>query len=125
MISPLAGTLTKERMNTEQKEQLFWQPDGEIVPVKFGTSGHRGQLGRGFCAAHARAIAQAVAQIHLEDKISGPILCGGDTRLMSGATAQLCAEVLAGNGLTVILAQHPLPTPVFSFEIISGCASAC
>ena len=125
MAHPLAGTLTKERMDIKEKEQLFWQPQGDIAPVKFGTSGHRGQLGSGFCAAHARAIAQAVAQIHLEDKISGPILCGGDTRLMSGATAQLCAEVLAGNGLEVILAPHPLPTPVFSFEIISGRASAC
>lgn len=125
MAHPLAGTLTKERMDVKQKEHLFWQPEGEIAPVKFGTSGHRGQLGNGFCAAHARAIAQAVAQIHLEDKISGPILCGGDTRLMSGATAQICAEVLAGNGLEVILAQGPLPTPVFSFEIINGRASAC
>lgn len=125
MAHPLAGTLTKERMDVKEKEHLFWQPEGEIAPVKFGTSGHRGQLGRGFCAAHARAIAQAVAQIHLEDKISGPILCGGDTRLMSGATAQICAEVLAGNGLEVILAKEPLPTPVFSFEIINGRASAC
>ncbi|MBO7238000.1 MAG: alpha-D-glucose phosphate-specific phosphoglucomutase [Elusimicrobiaceae bacterium] len=125
MTHPLAGTLTTERMNVQEKEHLFWQPEGEIAPVKFGTSGHRGQLGHGFCVAHARAIAQAVAQIHLQDKISGPILCGGDTRLMSGATAQVCAEVLAANGLTVILAQHALPTPVFSFEIISGRASAC
>ena len=125
MVSPLAGTLTKERMDSKKMEQLFWHPEGEMARVKFGTSGHRGQLGRGFCAMHARAIAQAVAQIHIEDKISGPILCGGDTRLMSAATAQICAEVLAGNGLTVILAEHPLPTPVFSFEIISGRASAC
>ncbi len=125
MVSPLAGTLTKERMNVEKATQLFWKPEGEIAPVKFGTSGHRGQLGGGFCAAHARAIAQAVAQIHLEDKITGPIICGGDTRLMSAATAQLCAEVLAGNGLPVILPDMPLPTPVFSFEIIHGRASAC
>jgi len=125
MAHILAGTLTKERMDIKEKENLFWHPQGEIAAVKFGTSGHRGQLGRGFCAAHARAIAQAVAQIHIEDKISGPILCGGDTRLMSGATAQICAEVLTGNGLEVILAEHPLPTPVFSFEIIHGYASAC
>lgn len=125
MVSPLAGTLTKQRIDVEKLRQLFWQPDGEIAPVKFGTSGHRGQLGCGFAAAHALAIAQAVAQIHLEDKITGPILCGGDTRLMSQTTAELCAEVLAGNGLRVILPDMPLPTPVFSFEIINGRASAC
>lgn len=125
MVSPLAGTLTTQRIDVEKLRQLFWEPQGEIVPVKFGTSGHRGQLGNGFCALHALAIAQAVAQIHLEDKISGPILCGGDTRLMSQTTAQLCAEVLAGNGLEVILPDMPLPTPVFSFEIINKRASAC
>ena len=124
MVSPLAGTLTKERIDTEKLRKLFWEPDGKAAPVKFGTSGHRGALGRGFCAAHARAIAQAVARIHLEDGVTGPVLCGGDTRLMSHDTARLCAEVLAGNGLHVILPDMPLPTPVFSFEIISGRASA-
>ena len=124
MVSPLAGTLTKERIDTEKLRKLFWEPDGEAAPVKFGTSGHRGALGRGFCAAHARAIAQAVARIHLEDGVTGPVLCGGDTRLMSHDTARLCAEVLAGNGLHVILPDMPLPTPVFSFEIISGRAAA-
>ncbi len=125
MVSPLAGTLTKERIDVEKLRTLFWQPEGDIAPVKFGTSGHRGQLGRGFAAAHALAIAQAVAQIHLEDGVKGPVLCGGDTRLMSQTVAQLCAEVLAGNGLSVILPDMPLPTPVFSFEIINGRASAC
>ena len=125
MVSPLAGTLTTQRIDTEKLRRLFWEPDGEVVAVKFGTSGHRGQLGKGFAAAHALAIAQAVAQIHLEDHITGPILCGGDTRLMSQTTAQLCAEVLTGNGLKVILPDMPLPTPVFSFEIITGRASAC
>lgn len=125
MVSPLAGTLTQQRIDTEKLRKLFWEPDGDAAPVKFGTSGHRGQLGRGFCAAHARAIAQAVAKIHLEDAVSGPVLCGGDTRLMSRETARLCAEVLAGNGLPVILPDMPLPTPVFSFEIISGRAAAC
>ena len=124
MVSPLAGTLTKERIDTEKLRKVFWEPDGEAAPVKFGTSGHRGALGRGFCAAHARAIAQAVARIHLEDGVTGPVLCGGDTRLMSHDTARLCAEVLAGNGLHVILPDMPLPTPVFSFEIISGRAAA-
>lgn len=124
MVSPLAGTLTKERIDTEKLRKLFWEPDGEAAPVKFGTSGHRGALGRRFCAAHARAIAQAVARIHLEDGVTGPVLCGGDTRLMSHDTARLCAEVLAGNGLHVILPDMPLPTPVFSFEIISGRAAA-
>jgi len=125
MISPLAGTLTKERIDTQILREEFLHPSQVPVPVKFGTSGHRGQLGAGFCALHAKAIAQAVARIHLEQDITGSILVGGDTRLMSRATAEICAQVLAGNGISVVLPDIPVPTPVFSFEILSGRVCAC
>lgn len=118
------GVLSDKVINVYKMEQDFWEPGDALSPVKFGTSGHRGKLGAGFSAAHARAIAQAVARLHTEDGIKGEILVGGDTRLMSRATAELCAEVLAGNGLNVCLAKKPLPTPVFSHEIISGRACA-
>lgn len=124
MVSELAGTLTKHKIDTEALREEFYKPSSKPVPVKFGTSGHRGVLGAGFCASHARAIAQAVARIHLEGNIKGAILVGGDTRLMSRDTAKICAEVLTGNGLSVILPEMPLPTPVFSYEIISGRACA-
>lgn len=124
MVSELAGTLTKTKIDVDALRNEFFNPSSAPIAVKFGTSGHRGQLGAGFCALHARAIAQAVARIHKEQNITGPVLVGGDTRLMSRDTARLCAEVLAGNGLPVILPDMPLPTPVFSFEIISGRASA-
>ena len=124
MISKLAGTLTTQKIDTDALRKAFFEPQGKPAAVKFGTSGHRGSLGVGFCAMHARAIAQAVADIHLQDKIEGPILVGGDTRLVSRDTAVICAEVLAGNGLHVIFPDIPLPTPVFSFEIISGRAAA-
>ena len=124
MVSELAGTLTKQKIDVVSLKEQFFHPNGTPVPVKFGTSGHRGSLGTGFCAQHARAIAQAVARIHKERNITGPVLVGGDTRLMSADTARLCAEVLTGNGLTVILPDMPLPTPVFSFEIINGRACA-
>lgn len=102
----------------------FFNPSSEPEPVKFGTSGHRGELGAGFCALHAKAIAQAVARMHKEQGIPGPILVGGDTRLMSRDTADICAQVLAANGIEVILPDIPVPTPVFSFEILQGRASA-
>ena len=124
MVSELAGTLTKHKIDTEALRKEFYEPSKKPLPIKFGTSGHRGELGAGFCAAHARAIAQAVARIHLEKSIKGPILVGGDTRLMSRDTAKICAEVLVGNGLPVIFPDMPLPTPVFSYEIINGRASA-
>ncbi|MDD4004802.1 MAG: hypothetical protein PHW69_06315, partial [Elusimicrobiaceae bacterium] len=99
-------------------------PSEKPAPVKFGTSGHRGELGAGFCALHARAIAQAVARLHKEDNLAGPVVLGGDTRLMAGVTAEICAGVLAGNGLKVILPDMPLPTPVFSAVIRLGIAAA-
>ncbi len=125
MISPLAGTLTKERIDVKKLRDEFFNPTQAPVAVKFGTSGHRGQLGTGFCALHAKAIAQAVARIHHENHITGPVLVGGDTRLMSRATAEICAQVLAANGINVVLPDIPVPTPVFSFEILSGCVCAC
>lgn len=125
MIHSLAGTISNQKIDTEFLRRVFFTPQSTPVPVKFGTSGHRGTLGEGFCALHAQSIAQAVARIHLEEHITGPILVGGDTRLMSRETARLCAEVLSGNGLTVILPDIPVPTPVFSFEIRSGRACAC
>ena len=125
MVSELAGTLTKERIDVEKLKREFLNPSSKPVAVKFGTSGHRGTLGAGFCALHAKAIAQAVARIHQERGITGPVLVGGDTRLVSRDTAHLCAEVLAGNGITVVLPDIPVPTPVFSFEILSGRVCAC
>lgn len=125
MISPLAGTLTQQRIDVKKLREEFLNPTKTPVAVKFGTSGHRGQLGAGFCALHAKAIAQAVARIHQENHITGPVLVGGDTRLMSRATAEICAQVLAANGITVVLPDIPVPTPVFSFEILSGRVCAC
>lgn len=125
MVSELAGTLTKEKMDIDFLRNEFYHPSATPAAVKFGTSGHRGTLGSGFCALHARAIAQAVARIHKENNIEGSIIVGGDTRLMSRDTARLCAEVLTGNGLPVIVPDMPVPTPVLSYAIISGVACAC
>jgi len=124
MTHPDAGTLSTTVINAYRLEREFNAPSGERARVKFGTSGHRGALGAGFSALHAQAIAQAVARIHAERGVTGKVLVGGDTRLMSAVTAELCAEVLCANGIHVILAKGPLPTPVFSSEIIAKTASA-
>ncbi|MDR0953706.1 MAG: phosphoglucomutase, alpha-D-glucose phosphate-specific, partial [Elusimicrobiota bacterium] len=124
MIDKNAGKLPTVKLDLEKLKEEFYKPSKNPSAVKFGTSGHRGVLGAGFCALHAKAIAQAVAKIHLEEDIKGPILVGGDTRLMSRATSDICAEVLAANGLKVILPPIPVPTPVFSFEILAKRAVA-
>ena len=124
MTHPEAGRLSPEVINVHHFAQEFEAPGEALSQVKFGTSGHRGKLGAGFSRRHAEAIAQAVARLHMERGIKGPILVGGDTRLMSEETSRICAEVLAANGFSVLLADIPLPTPVFSFEIIAGRAAA-
>ncbi|HAM34686.1 MAG TPA: alpha-D-glucose phosphate-specific phosphoglucomutase [Elusimicrobia bacterium] len=124
MVHREAGQLSREAINAYYFIREFDAPGDPLSQVKFGTSGHRGRLGGGFCRLHAQSIAQAVARLHGERGIKGPILVGGDTRLMSAETAKTCAEVLAGNGLQVQLAGMPLPTPVFSLEIIAGRAGA-
>jgi phosphoglucomutase len=123
MIHETAGKFSQNLINQSELENRFYNPDN-VSDVKFGTSGHRGKLGNGFSQLHAQAIAQAVARLHKERSIEGPILVGGDTRLMSEQTAIICAEVLSANGFTVIVSKTPLPTPVFSFEILNKRAVA-
>ena len=120
MVHQKAGTLSEEKIDLEALKKDFFEPKGTIAKVKFGTSGHRGSLGQGFCIKHAQAIAQAVATLHKEEGLEGKILVGGDTRLMSRTTAEICAQVLSANGLKVVLPTIAVPTPVFSFEILSG-----
>ncbi|ACC98819.1 Phosphoglucomutase/phosphomannomutase alpha/beta/alpha domain [Elusimicrobium minutum Pei191] len=120
-----AGKLPVKTIDMELLKKEFFNPSGSLAKVKFGTSGHRGELGKGFCALHAKAIAQAVAKMHKEDGIKGPVLVGGDTRLMSKTVSEICACILAANGIDVILPSIPLPTPVFSMEILLGRACAC
>jgi len=124
MISENAGKLPAHVIDAGLLKKEFFYPSGDIAPVKFGTSGHRGVLGAGFCELHAKAIAQAVADMHKEMKIAGPVLVGGDTRLMSKTVSEICAGVLAANGIPVLMSDIPLPTPVFSMEILKGRAAA-
>ena len=118
------GRLSRTVINIPVLRNEFRSPSDPIQKVSFGTSGHRGPLGGGFCERHVETIAQAVARHHVEMRDFGPILLGGDTRLMSAETAQIAAEVLVANGLKVILSPHPLPSPVFSHTILSGRATA-
>jgi phosphoglucomutase len=124
MTDKNAGKMPTQTIDINFFTKEFLSPSSQPAKVKFGTSGHRGVLGAGFCALHARAIAQAVAKMHIEENIKGPVLVGGDTRLMSKATTEICAAVLCANGIKTLLAEIPVPTPVFSFEILAKRAVA-
>ncbi|MBR1603344.1 MAG: phosphoglucomutase (alpha-D-glucose-1,6-bisphosphate-dependent) [Synergistaceae bacterium] len=96
-------------------------PDERAHKVAFGTSGHRGSSSlRSFNEAHILAIAQAVAEYRKAEGIAGPLYIGADTHALSEPALRTCIEVLAANGVNMILSQNfaPTPTPVISRAIL-------
>jgi phosphoglucomutase len=88
--------------------------------VAFGTSGHRGSsLRAGFNEAHLLAITQAVCRYGQAQKIDGPLFLGWDTHALSEPARVSALEVLAANGVEVMVdAQDGVtPTPVISHAI--------
>lgn len=90
--------------------------------VRFGTSGHRGSSLNGtFNEAHVLAITQAICNYRQAHDIAGPLFLGKDTHALSGPAGQTVVEVLAGNGIEVMLDSGDgyTPTPVISHAIIT------
>lgn len=89
--------------------------------VKFGTSGHRGSAGRqSFNETHILAIAQAIAEERKKNGITGPCYVGKDTHALSEPAIISVLEVLAANGVDVIVQQDNgyTPTPAISNAIL-------
>ncbi|HGK5935635.1 TPA: phosphoglucomutase, alpha-D-glucose phosphate-specific [Klebsiella pneumoniae] len=89
--------------------------------VKFGTSGHRGSAGRhNFNEQHILAIAQAIAEDRARNGITGPCYVGKDTHALSEPAFISVLEVLAANGVDVIVQEHNgfTPTPAISNAIL-------
>ena len=97
-------------------------PEARSQQVAFGTSGHRGSSRlHSFNEAHILAIAQAVAEHRREAGILGPLYIGADTHALSEPALRTCVEVLAANGVDVVLQEGfaPTPTPVISRAILA------
>ncbi len=89
--------------------------------VSFGTSGHRGCASKNsFNEDHILAMAQAVAEFHLEKKHS-KLFLGMDTHALSTPAHRTTLEVLAANGVTTYYAKDfgYTPTPVISHAILT------
>ncbi|MBP7217018.1 MAG: phosphoglucomutase/phosphomannomutase family protein [Candidatus Omnitrophica bacterium] len=82
--------------------------------IKFGTDGWRGIISDNYTLENLRILSQAVADYLGSGK---RIAIGFDTRFMSQKFAQTVAQVLSANGLMVILADGPAPTPALSFTV--------
>jgi phosphoglucomutase len=90
--------------------------------VAFGTSGHRGSsFRRSFNEAHILAIVQATCEHRASQGISGPLFLGKDTHGLSGPAQRTALEVLAANGVEVMVAagDAATPTPVISHAILT------
>jgi phosphoglucomutase len=100
------------------------QPDPSVPAqrVAFGTSGHRGSaFNKAFNEWHILAISQAICLYRKQHKIDGPLFLGMDTHALSVPALASALEVLAANGVEVMLAvgDEYTPTPVISHAILT------
>jgi phosphoglucomutase len=90
--------------------------------VAFGTSGHRGSAFENtFNEWHLLAISQAICDYRRRQSIDGPLFLGIDTHALSVPACASALEVLAANGVEVMLAENDeyTPTPVISHAILT------
>ena len=90
--------------------------------VAFGTSGHRGtSFENSFNEWHVLAISQAICDYRRQQGIDGPLFLGIDTHALSEPAYASALEVLAANGVEVMLADKDeyTPTPVISHAILA------
>lgn len=127
-IHPLAGKPAPESLlvNVPKLVTAYYaehpDPAEAAQRVVFGTSGHRGSsLEGGFNEAHVLAITQAICLYRRARGIDGPLFVGWDTHALSEPARVSALEVLAANGVTVMVDVHDdvTPTPAISHAILT------
>ncbi len=128
ITSPLAGKPAPPGMLVDVPRLItayYTEVPDPAVPaqqVAFGTSGHRGSsLKQAFNEWHILAITQAICLYRKRQKIAGPLFLGLDTHALSVPAGATALEVLAANGVEVMLAEgnEYTPTPVISHAILT------
>ena len=126
-VSPLAGKPARASMlvNVARLVAAYYteRPDPAVREhrVSFGTSGHRGSSFRcGFNEAHILAMSQAICLYRKQRHINGPLFLGMDTHALSEPAFGTALEVLAANGVEVMIDRGGgyTPTPVVSHAIL-------
>jgi phosphoglucomutase len=127
-ISPLAGKPADPSLliNVPRLVTAYYteRPDPSVPAqrVVFGTSGHRGSaLDNAFNEAHILAITQAICLYRKQQSIDGPLYIGIDTHALSEPAFASALEVLAANGVDVMVDANNgyTPTPVISHAILT------
>jgi len=126
-ISPLAGQPAPASLLIDVDKLVaayFSERPDPGVPaqrVAFGTSGHRGSaFDVSFNEWHVLAITQAICDDRRVQGITGPLFLGRDTHALSASACASALEVLAANGVDVVLAmgEEFTPTPAISHAIV-------
>lgn len=85
------------------------------MAIKFGTDGWRAVISEDFTFENVRIVSQAIADHFKKDKAAMAI--GYDWRFLSEKYAEMVTEVLAANGIKVLLSDKAIPTPLVSLAI--------
>ena len=127
-VSPFAGKPAEPSMlvNVPKLITVYYveTPDPSVPEqrVAFGTSGHRGSaFDKAFNECHILAISQAIYLYRKQKTIDGPLFLGMDTHALSVPAVASALEVLAANGVEVMLAtgDEYTPTPAVSHAILT------
>ena len=128
LISPLAGKPAPRSIlvDVSRLVSAYYTniPDPSVPSqrVAFGTSGHRGSSFEcSFNEWHVLAMTQAICEYRHKQGISGPLFLGIDTHALSQPACASALEVLAANGVEVMLATDDeyTPTPAISHAILT------
>ena len=127
-LSPLAGKPADPSMlvNVPRLVTTYYslRPDMAVRDhrVAFGTSGHRGSsIRHSFNEAHILATSQAICEYRKSRQTTGPLFLGMDTHALSEPAFASALEVLAANGVEVMVDQGGgyTPTPAISHAILT------
>jgi phosphoglucomutase len=127
MADPRAGqpAAPRDLVNVAKLVTAYYtvHPDpGDVAQrVSFGTSGHRGSaLNATFNEDHILATTQAICDYRAANGIDGPLFLGIDTHALAEPAQASALEVLAANGVRVLVDSRGgyTPTPAVSRAIL-------
>jgi phosphoglucomutase len=133
MADPRAGqpAAPRDLVNVAKLVTAYYtvHPDPADVAqrVSFGTSGHRGSaLNATFNEDHILATTQAICEYRAAHGIDGPLYLGIDTHALAEPAQASALEVLAANGVRVLVDSRGgyTPTPAISRAILAHNASS-
>jgi phosphoglucomutase len=132
MVNPRAGqpAAAEDLVDVAKLVTAYYavhpDPGDAAQRVSFGTSGHRGSAFTAtFNEDHILATTQAICEYRATQGIDGPLFLGADTHALSEPAQVSALEVLAANGVRVMVDARGgyTPTPAVSRAILVHNAS--